>query len=121
MYFPEIRPKFVDDYREVIDGAVVAYLQDRDEIQRTWALLNDATLPPAAELTFPPNTRSRPGDYVTASQTVRLRPAQRYELHLRERDDFTGPTAGYHFKQLLVDGAVVWEEDVAGGPNGWAR
>ena len=24
-----------------------------------------------------------------------------------------------HFKQLLVDGAVVWEEDVAGGTNGW--
>jgi hypothetical protein len=36
-----------------------------------------------------------------------------------ERDDFSGPTAGYHFKELLVNDAVVWEEDVARGTNGW--
>ena len=36
-----------------------------------------------------------------------------------ERDDFTGPTAGYHFKQLLVNGEVAWEEDVAGGSPAW--
>jgi hypothetical protein len=40
-------------------------------------------------------------------------------LRFFERDDFTGPTAGYHFKQLLVNGKVVWEDDVAGGTNDW--
>lgn len=38
MYFREVRPNFVEDYRGVIDGVVVAYLQDREEIERTWAL-----------------------------------------------------------------------------------
>lgn len=121
MYYPEIRPKFLDDYRKVIDGVVVAYLEDRDEIDRTWAMLNDGPLLPESKLSFPPATRSRPGDYVMASQTVSVRQADRYELSFVERDDFTGRTAGYHFKQLLLDGTVVWEEDVAGGPSGWRR
>jgi hypothetical protein len=56
-----------------------------------------------------------------AGQSAHVLPADRYVLHFRERDDFTGPTAGYHFKQLLVDGAVVWEEDVAGGPPTWRK
>jgi hypothetical protein len=44
MYFEEIRPSFVEDYRTVIDGVVVAYLQDREEIEQTWAILNDAAV-----------------------------------------------------------------------------
>ena len=121
MYFPEIRPKFVEDYRGVIDGVVVAYLQDREEIERTWAMLNDGTIPPTAELSHPSDTRSRPGDYVTASQSVKVLPAGRYEIRFLERDGFSGPTAGYHYKQLLVDGAPAWEEDVAGGSSGWHK
>ncbi len=54
-----------------------------------------------------------------ASQLARVLPGNRCRLHFRERDDFTGPTAGYHFKQLLMDGTVVWEEDVAGGSPTW--
>ncbi len=119
MYFDEIQPNFVADYRGVIDGVVVAYLQDRDEIERTWAVLNDAPVAPPSELRFPPDTPSKAGDFVTASQSAHVLPADRYVLTFRERDTFAGPTAGYHFKQLLVDGAVVWEEDVAGGSAGW--
>jgi hypothetical protein len=58
---------------------------------------------------------------VTASQAAKVLPADRYIFQFRERDDFTGETAGYHFKQLLVDGSVVWEEDVAGGQATWHR
>ncbi len=119
MYFDEIQPKFVADYREVIDGVVVAYLQDRDEIERTWAVLNDADLAQPSELSYPPDTPSKPGDFVAARQSAHALPADRYVLTFRERDTFTGPTAGYHFKQLLADGAIVWEQDVAGGPAGW--
>lgn len=121
MYFNEITAKFADDYREVIDGVVVAYLQDREEIEATWAILNDADVVPPSELSFPPSTPSQAGDFAMASQSAQVRPADRYVLSFRERDDFTGPTAGYHFKQLLVDGAVVWEQDVAGGPAGWRK
>ncbi len=119
MYFPQVTPSFVEDYRPVIDGAVVAYLQDRDEIERTWAVLNDGTIRPTSELRYPSNTRSRPGDFVTAGQSIKVLPGDHYEIRLVERDAFAGPTAGYHFKQLLVDGNVVWEEDVAGGSSGW--
>jgi hypothetical protein len=121
MYFNEITAKFAEDYREVIDGAVVAYLQDREEIERIWAVLNDADVIPPSELRFPPGAPSQPGDFVMASQSAQVLPADRYVLSFRERDDFTGPTAGYHFKQLLVDDTVVWEQDVAGGPAGWHK
>lgn len=121
MYFPEIGPKFVEDYRPVIDGVVVAYLQDQDEIDRTWATLNDGTLPPTSELSYPAGVRSRPGDYVMGAQTVKVLPGERYGIEFLERDSFTGPTAGYHYKQLLVNGAVVWEEDAAGGTSGWRK
>jgi len=121
MYFPEMRPKFVEDYRSVIDGVVVAYLQDREEIERTWAILNDADVPATSEINYPWDKPSRAGDFVMASQSAKVLPADRYEIHFRERDDFTGPTAGYHYKQLLVDGNVVWEEDVAGGSSDWHK
>ena len=121
MYFPEISEKFVKDYRPVIDGAVVAYLQDREEIDRTWAMLNDASIPPVSELSCPAVTPTRAGDYVMASQSAKVLPAERYQLSFLERDGYTGPTTGYHYKQLLVDGGVVWEEDAAGGPSGWQR
>jgi hypothetical protein len=121
MYFDEMRAKFVEDYREVIDGVVVAYLQDRDEIEWTWAILNDAAVVPPGELGYPWGTPSRAGDFVMASQSAKVLPADRYVLHFRERDDFTGETAGYHFKQLLVDGVVVWEEDVARGQATWCK
>jgi hypothetical protein len=121
MYFDEIRAKFAEDYRQVIDGVVVAYLQDRDEIEWTWAILNDAAVVPPGELGYPWNMPSEAGDFGMAGQSARVQPADRYVLSFRERDDFTGPTAGYHFKQVLVDGAVVWEEDVAGGPAAWRK
>ena len=53
MYFGEIRRAFVQDYREVIDGVVVAYPPDRDEIDRAWAILNDAAVVMPGELSFP--------------------------------------------------------------------
>ncbi len=121
MYFNELRPKFVEEYRAVIDGVVVAYLHDREEIEQTWALLNDATLPSASAMAFPGSTPSRPGDFVIARQEARVLSGGRYAIRFQERDDFTGPTAGYHFKQLLLNEAVVWEEDVAGGSNGWQQ
>ncbi len=117
MYFGEMRPQFVEDYRAVIDGVVVAYLKDRGEIERTWAILNYAPMPPHSGIGYPWYKPSRAGDYGMASQTAKVLPAQRYEVQFLELDDYTGPTAGYHFKQLLVDGTVVWEEDVAGGTN----
>jgi hypothetical protein len=121
MYFDEIRTKFAEDYREVIDGVVVAYLEDREEIEWTRAILNDVAVVAPCELGYPWDMPSSQGDFVMAGQTAAVIAAKSCAISFRERDDFTGPTAGYHFKQLLVDGTVVWEEDVAGGAAAWRR
>ncbi|HOX57699.1 MAG TPA: hypothetical protein P5205_13735 [Candidatus Paceibacterota bacterium] len=121
MYFGEIRRQFVQDYREVIDGVVVAYPRDRTEMDHAWAILNDDAVVLPGELSFPANTPSQPGDFVEASLPARVSPLGPRRISFQERDDFTGPTAGYHFKQLLVNKTVVWEEDVAGGTNAWRR
>jgi len=115
----EIHRRFVEDYRAVIDGVVVAYPLNRDQIERAWAVLNDRAAAAPGEFVYPSDTSSKAGDFVMAGQSARVLPADRYLIRFREQDDFTGPTDGYHFKQLLIDGAVVWEEDVAGGDNAW--
>jgi hypothetical protein len=119
MYFNEINRRFVEDYRKVIDGVVVAYPPDRQEIDRASALLNDEATAAPGDLIFPHHTFSQPDDFVMVSQSVEILPAVRRTIRFLEKDDFTGPTDGYHFKQLLINGAVVWEQDVAGGTNDW--
>jgi hypothetical protein len=119
MYFSEITRQFTDGYGGVIDGVVVAYPQDREEIDAAWAVLNDAAAAVQGELSCAWETPSRAGDFVSATVSARVQSAGRCVLRFREQDDFTGPTSGYHFKQLLVDDAVVWDEDVAGDKTGW--
>jgi hypothetical protein len=119
MYFNEIRSSFAEDYEEMIDGVVVAYPPDRPEIDRAWAVLNDAPLARRAEFIFPSSTSSKSGDFVSASQPGVMTSKNGATIWFREREDYVGPTSGYHFKQLLVNGKVAWEEDVAGGTNGW--
>jgi hypothetical protein len=118
MYYWEINRKFADDYGSVIDGVVAAYPQSAQEIERAWAIFNDSPVAEPCELAFPHFTPSHEGDFVMASQTA-IPAGTRQVLTFLERDDFTGSTAGYHFKQLLVNESVAWEEDVASGTNSW--
>lgn len=119
MYFFEITPGFVRQYSKVVDGVVVAYPRDRWEVEQARRLLNGELLIVPNAFDYPGATPSTPGDFVAAAQTATVMPAGPYALRFREWDNFPGPTAGYHFKQLLVDDAVVWEEDVAGGTTRW--
>ena len=119
MYYGEIRRRFVEDYHEVIDGVVVAYPEARDDIDQAWAILNDDATVIPGELSYPWSTFSQAGDFVRASQPATVLPGGPQRLRFRERDDFTAQTSGFHFKQLLVNDTVVWEEDVAGGSNAW--
>ena len=80
MYFHEIRPKFAEDYHDVIDGVVVAYLKDRQEIDRTRAILNDVAPPASSEFSYPWNVRSQAGDFGMAQQSAKVLPATRYEI-----------------------------------------
>jgi hypothetical protein len=119
MYFPEITAQFAENYREVIDGVVVAYPQDREEINDARAILNGEAAVKPGQLSCPGSTPTQPGDYVSVSVPAEVLPAGHADLRFDELDDFTGATAGYHFKQLLVDDVVVWDEDVAGGAKDW--
>ncbi|MHB8900933.1 MAG: hypothetical protein ACYC6Y_19470, partial [Thermoguttaceae bacterium] len=98
-----------------------AYLQDRDEIDWIWAVLNDVDVPVPGELSHPWDTPSKTGDFVMVEQAAEVLAGDKQVVRFRQRDDFGADTAGFHFKQLLVDGQVAWEEDVAGGELQWER
>jgi len=119
MYFPEITLEFAASYGPVIDGVVVAYPLDKDEINRARAILNGEPLAQSDELSCAANVPSAAGDFVSASIPAEVLLPAKAALDFEERDDFTGPTSGYHFKQLLLDETVVWEQDVAGGARNW--
>lgn len=56
------------------------------------------------------------GNYAQASQVVRVDPsASSYALHFSDWDEYSSDVAlaGYHVKQVLVDGTVVWSQDIA--------
>ena len=66
---------------------------------------------------FPGNARSEPGQFVAASVQVEIPKSGPAELCFQFADTFTGPTAGYHFAEVLVGETVVFERDVAGGTD----
>lgn len=121
MYYPEIHYAFASAYAPVVDGVVVAYPTSREELARAGRVLRDEIpVPPRCVMKYPWDTPSAPGDGLRVSREVRVDPeAQIHRLTVRQRDLFTAGTEGYHFKQVLVDGEVVWEEDVAGGDLEW--
>jgi len=119
MYFPEITHQFVSDFHEVIDGVVVAYPGDREEILNARLILNGQNLVASGLLGCPWNTPTRAGDFISATVRAKVLPRENSRLRFSEQDDFSGPTAGYHFKQVLLNGGVIWEQDVAGGAKDW--
>ena len=67
---------------------------------------------------FPWNRSSQKGNYAALSQVLTTNspgfPDAPYSFKFRVYDDYTGATANYHKLQLLVDGSIVWQQDVAG-------
>ncbi|RZQ65565.1 hypothetical protein [Amycolatopsis suaedae] len=59
---------------------------------------------------------TRTGDYASAEQRIVVNPHERrHTLRFADFDWYnpTTPAPGFHTKQVLVDGKVVWESDVA--------
>lgn len=122
MYYREIDRTFTEEYGDIIDGVVSAYPADAGTVQKAWRFLNDQQDEPARwAFTYPSNTRSAVGEFASVNWLVDVSPANQYRIHLTQRDSYEGPTAGYHFKQILIDDQLVWEEDVAGGLREWGN
>ena len=109
MYFNEITRQFVEDYHPVIDGVVVAYPQDRDEIKYARAILNGETRAMPGQLSCPWNVPTSPGDFARAELPTRVLSAHRMTLRFREQDDFTGPTSGYHVPLIVMTAGDLGE------------
>lgn len=122
LYFPGtiLSRQFIEDYHDIVDGAVVAYPRNRGDIDRAWSALNDGPIALGNEFYYPWKVPAAAGDFAMVSRTIKVLSMEKQVIHFRQRDDFTGPTAGHHFKQVLVDGEVAWEEDVAGGKDEWS-
>ncbi|WP_375758430.1 choice-of-anchor Q domain-containing protein [Corallococcus exercitus] len=67
------------------------------------------------KLSYPGATASAAGDASSVTQQVNVNKT----LTFWEKDSVAGPTAGYWFKQALVDGVVVWESDVTADGTAW--
>lgn len=122
LYYPEINARLVQELAPMVDGVVAAYPDSRLTIKRALRFLNDEVrVPGGMMVSFPANTPSAPGDCGFVGQMARVRDAARARVSFRYMDDFAGPTSGYHFLQLRVDGEVVWERDCEGRDNGDAE
>ena len=122
MYYPQITLDFAEAYADCIDGVVAAYPAGRETIHRARQVLDDRLVEPShVTISYPWRTRSTPGDAAEITQAAVVEPGDRYIVQFRQKDDYVGPTAGYHFKQILIDGEAVWEEDVAQGSSDWVE
>jgi len=71
-------------------------------------------------LRLPTGTPSANGNYAEVEQSFYLKNPTKYMLNLFTRDSRSGSAAGYHYKQVLIDGVVVWQQDAATDPaNQW--
>jgi len=69
----------------------------------------------AVVVSFPDNTWSEPGQFAAAGMVVTVPEAGPAKLSFRLADTFTGPTAGFHFAEVLLGQTVLFESDVTGG------
>jgi hypothetical protein len=86
---------------------------------------NKLKFPNHLQLSIPWNTSTKAGIFVEASQKVQIDPsASSYQISFWQQDSFEklALDENYHKKQLLVDGQVVWNGDVASdSANKWAK
>ena len=119
MYFNEIDERFVETLAPLIDGVVAAYPHDRAAVEQALTFLEDRfRVPGAATIVFPWNKPSQPGYHGLVVQEAQVAESKNAQLSFHYRDDFDGPTAGYHRLQVRVDAQVLWDEDAAGHDDG---
>jgi len=69
-------------------------------------------------INYPWSTGSSAGYYGRITKTITLQGDQ-VIVELKVKDDYTGTSSGFHFKQVYLAGTLLWEDDVAGDEGGW--
>ncbi len=70
---------------------------------------------------WPAYTDSQTGWAGTVSMTLQLPAGGGARFEVDVADDCPGPTVGYHFATIAVDGSKVWDRDVGGASSGPER
>jgi hypothetical protein len=116
-------PWFAHDYAAYLDGVILPFC-NLDDTASLPGLIRSAkndlrgrAESGAYELYYPRDMASKAGDFAGIACTVAVGPASYYGIRFCQDDDYTGATAGYHFKRFLVDGNVAWSQDVAGAAS----
>ena len=71
-------------------------------------------------VSLPSATPTTKEDFAGITQVVELTQADK-GISFYIKDDYTGKTQRYHWMELLLDGEVIWEADVAGGDTEWRK
>ena len=135
IYYYEIRHGLADAYGPYIDGIIFPYRDwpNRNVVNTSSEMFQIEGLKEiltgkseraysgnySYKMSYPWGSRSNRGTYAQISQNITISDSDEYIISFWVRDSFIDKTSGYHFKQLLIDGNVVWEEDVAGDEYGW--
>jgi hypothetical protein len=69
-------------------------------------------------ISYPWNTGSAAGYYGRITKNITA-PGTQVMTEVKVKDDYTGSTSGYHFKQVYLAGTLLYEDDVAGDEGGW--
>ena len=69
-------------------------------------------------IALPNGIKTDDGESAGISQSVELTMEDK-GISFWVKDDYMGDTANYHWMELLLDGEVIWEADVAGGTPEW--
>lgn len=70
------------------------------------------------QISFPPGQPSKAGEFAEVYQDVTSKGRGIVMLSFDVKDSIISNTSGYHFKQVLINGEVIWEDDAA-GDEGW--
>jgi hypothetical protein len=121
-----ISPGFADNFGPYCGGLIFPYINytNKDDLTAEAPQIaydRDVLDGKLAQflVVYPWSTPSHAGDYAAVSQTLTNNagfPDAPYLFNARVSDAYSGTTSGYHQLQVLVDGTVVWQRDVAGLP-----
>lgn len=126
-------------YRDVVDGYVSVYNGSTSSADPNPPNTTDASLADSysritssmtkchvgngcLQLGVPADTQTETGWYASVAQTVTVQSASTRTISFWANDDWIAGRSGvgFHYLQVLVDGQVVWQKDVA-AHTGWTR